>query len=106
MSSNQQNNKEKEVYFIILTPSEEKVNFDFKFSSENEPKSIYKKSIEISKDYFIEHNVFKMNIKKNEEKDIEEKEEEEAEDNDEKNYKIEYIVGVDAYEIYHQWQEY
>ena len=99
MSSNQQNNKEKEVYFIILTPSEEKVNFDFKFSSENEPKSIYKKSIEISKDYFIEHNVFKMNIKKNEEKDIEEKEEEEAEDNDEKNYKIEYIVGVDAYEI-------
>ena len=90
MSSNQQsqqNNQEKEVYFIILTPGEEKVDFNKVFKSQNVPKSIYKKSIEKGKGYFLEHNVFKINIVKKEDKDIEEK------------YIIKYIVGDDSYDI-------
>lgn len=101
MTSNQQNNKEKEVYFIIAIPSEENVNFDFKFSSGNVPKSIYRKSIEKGKGYFLDHNVFKLNImlKEEGEKENEEKEEEEGEDNEKKKYIIENIVGDDAYDI-------
>ena len=63
ISSIEQNNQKKH-FFIILTPSEGKVNFDLKFVSENSPKSIYKKNIEKEKDYILEYNVFKLNIKK------------------------------------------
>ena len=101
MTSNQQNNKEKEVYFIIAIPSEENVNFDFKFSLGNVPKSIFRKSIQKGKGYSLDHNVFKLNIllKEEEEKENEEKEEEEGEDNEKKKYIIENIVGDDAYDI-------
>ena len=98
MSSNQQNISEKEVYFIILTPGEEKVDFNKKCKSENAPKSIYKKSIEKGKGYFLDHNVFKLTIVKKEE----------SEDNDEKDedeYKIEYIVGNDSYDILFSFKE-
>jgi len=100
MTSNQQNNKEKEVYFIIAIPSEENVNFDFKFSLGNVPKSIFRKSIQKGKGYSLDHNVFKLNIliKEEEEKENEEKEEE-GEDNEKKKYIIENIVGDDAYDI-------
>ena len=64
----EESSKEKEIYFIILRPSEEKVNFDFTFTSENAPQRIYQRSIEKSKGSFLEHNVFKLTIKKTEKK--------------------------------------
>ena len=39
------NDKEKEIYFIILKISEEKVDLNLKFLSKIEPQNIYKKSI-------------------------------------------------------------
>ena len=99
MSSNQQNNSEKEVYFIVLTPSEEKVDFNKIFKSQDVPKSIYKKSIEKEKGYFLEHNVFKLNIIKKEEKEEDEDKDEDEDENGEEEHKIEYIVGNDAYDI-------
>ena len=101
MSSNQQfqqNNLEKEVYFIILTPSEEKVDFNKVFKSQNVPKSIYKKSIEKGKGYFLEHNVFKLNIIKKEEEEEEDRDEDEDK-NVEEECIIKYIVGDDSYDI-------
>ena len=71
MSSNVQSGlssgKEKEIYFIILRPSEEKVDLDLEFSSsEFAPSRIYKKVIQKGKDSFIEENVFKLIIKESE----------------------------------------
>ena len=82
--NDQSNTKEKEIYFIILRPNKEKLNFDLKFSTEIAPQRIYKKSIEKGNCSFLEYNVFKLNIKKEKEKN---------------NYKIEYIEGDDVYEI-------
>ena len=90
--------KEKEVYFIILRPSEEKVNLDPKFSSEMAPQRIYKKSIEKGNGSFLEHNVFKLNIKKNEKK-VKDKKVKDKKGENKKDYKIEYIEGEDAYDI-------
>ena len=62
-----QNNQsiDKEIYFIVLIPSEEKINFDdLKLLSEIEPEIIYKSSIGKGKGTFLFHNVFKMIIKK------------------------------------------
>ena len=65
----QSNNKQKEVFFIILVPSEEKLNLKFKFSSEIAPQLFYKKSIERGNSSFLEHNVFKLNIIQSEKKE-------------------------------------
>ena len=65
---------EKEIFFIILKPSEEKVNLDLKFSSENSPQIIHKNRIEKEKDSYLEYNVFKLNIKKNEKREKDKKE--------------------------------
>ena len=57
---------DKEIYFIILNSSEEKLNFrDLKFLSEIEPEIIYNNSIEKGKGFFVFHNVFKLDIKTN-----------------------------------------
>ena len=86
--SSEQSSKEKEIYFIILRPSEEKINFNLKYELENPPKRIYIKRIEKGNGSFLEYNVFKSNIKKNEKKE-----------KDSNNYKIEYIEGKDSYDI-------
>ena len=92
--SRQSGNKEKEIYFIILRPSEEKVDLDLEFSSsELAPSRIYKKVIQKGKDSFLEENVFKLIIKESEKGKGKEKEKEK------KSYKIEYIQGDDAYDI-------
>jgi len=98
---NSQSN-EKEIYFIILRPSEEKVNLDLKFSSEMAPQRIFTKSIEKGKNSFLEHNVFKLNIKKTEKKENDKKEKDKKEKDKKQNYKIEYIEGEDAYDILFQ----
>ena len=55
----------REIYFIVLIPSEEKINFDdLKLLSEIEPEIIYKSSIGKGKGTFLFHNVFKMILKK------------------------------------------
>jgi len=99
----QSSDKEKEIYFIILRPSEEKVNLDKKFSSEIAPQRIYT-SNEKEKGSSLEHNVFKLNIKKNEKKEKDKKvkdkkEEKEKKEKKSKEYKLEYIEGEDAYDI-------
>jgi len=73
-SQSNEKDKEKEIYFIILRPSEEKVNLDLKFSSEMVPQRIFKKSIEREKNSILEQNVFKLNIKKTEKKEKDQKE--------------------------------
>ena len=95
----QSNNKEKEIYFIILTQSEKKVDLDWEFSSsELAPSRIYKNVIKKGKDSSIEENVFKLIIKENEkEKEIENGKEKVKKKK--KKYKIEYIQGDDAYDI-------
>ena len=80
------NDKEKEIYFIILKISEEKVDLNLKFLSKIEPQNIYKKSIEKGNSSFLLYNVFKLNIKEKDKKSS-------------NKYKIEYIEGEDAYVI-------
>ena len=97
MSTEEQSSKEKDIYFIILRPSEEKVNFDFTFTSENAPKRIYQKNVEKGNGSFLEHNVFKLTIKTTEKKEKEKDKKEKKEKK--KDYKIEYIQEEDACDI-------
>ena len=90
MSAIEQSSKEKEIYFIILRSNEEIVDFGFKFTSEKAPKRIYQKIIEKGNASFLEYNVFKISIKKNEKEEIEKYT---------KNYKIKYIGGKNSYYI-------
>lgn len=61
-----------------------------KFISDITPQIIYDKSIEKGNGSFIEHNTFKLNIiKKEKEKDKKSS----------TNYKLEYTIGEDSYEI-------
>ena len=60
--NDQSNNNEKEIYFILS--SEEKINLNLLFPSEISPQLIYKKSIEKGNGSFLQHNVFKLKIKK------------------------------------------
>lgn len=84
----QSNEKERDIYFVILRPSEEKVNFNqLKFLSEISPKIVYNKSIEKGKGSYLEYIVFKLNIK------IKDK------DKNKKNQKLEYIIDEDTYDI-------
>lgn len=92
VQNGQSSDKEKEIYFIILRPSEEKVDLDLEFSSsELAPSRIYKKVIQKEKDSFLEENVFKLIIKESEKENETEK--------SKKSYKIEYIQGDDSYDI-------
>jgi hypothetical protein len=93
------NDKEKEIFFIILVPSEEKLNLKFKFSSEIAPQLFYKKSIERGNSSFLEHNVFKLNIIQSEKKEKNKTEKKEKKKQVGNNYKIECIEGEDAYDI-------
>ena len=69
--SQEQNNKSestnKDVYFLILRPSEEKVDFTgLKYKTDNkiEPKITYKKKIDKEDGTFLEEIVFKFKKKK------------------------------------------
>ena len=76
------------IYFIILSPSEEKINFsDLKFLSEIEPEIIYNESIEKGKGSFLFHNVFKLDIKKKEKNKKAVK------------YQLQYQIGEESYDI-------
>ncbi len=62
------NNKDRDVYFIILRPSEEKIDFkNLKFISKISPTIIFNKNIEKEKGSFLEEFVFKFK-KKNKKK--------------------------------------
>ena len=79
---------DREIYFIVLIPSEEKIKSDdLKLLSEIEPEIIYKSSIEKGKGTFLFHNVFKMIIKKIEknEKTVQ--------------YTLQYEIGEQSYDI-------
>ena len=85
---------DKEVYFIVLKPSEEKINFkNLKFLSEIAPQIIFNKSVQKGNGLFLEEIVFKFN-----------KKEKENEKNKGKktllnSYEIQYIEGDDTYVI-------
>ena len=96
--SQEQNNKSestnKDVYFLILRPSEEKVDFtglNYKTDNKIEPKIIYKKKIDKEDGTFLEEIVFKF--KKKEKKKNNEKKE------SSKSYKIKFYEGVHTYNI-------
>ena len=100
--NSQSNDKEKEIYFIILRPSKEKVDLDWEFSSsELTPSRIYKNVIKKGKDSSLEENVFKLIIKESENEKESEKEKGKGKkkEKNKKSYKIEYIQGDDAYDI-------
>ena len=89
------NEKEKDIYFIILNQKEEKGKTNYlKFLSKVSPIIIYEKEIEKEKGIYIEHKVFKLNIEKN---DNNKKKEEKTKK--ENNYKIEYEIENDIYSI-------
>ena len=97
VQSGQSSAKEKEIYFIILRPGEEKVDLDLEFSSsELSPSRIYNKVIQKGKDSFLEENVFKLIIKESENENETENDETEK---GKKSYKIEYIQRDDSYDI-------
>jgi len=76
------------IYFIILSPSEEKINFaDLKFLSEIEPEIIYTTNIENGKGSFLSHNVFKLDIKRKEKNKKSVK------------YQLQYEIGEESYDI-------
>jgi len=76
------------IYFIIISPSEEKIKFDdLKFLSEIEPSIIYNKSIEIGKGSFLFHNVFKLDIKNKQS------------NQKVKKYQLQYEIGEESYDI-------
>ena len=79
--------EEKEIYFILLLPDEERVNTsDITFASEIPPKIIYEKKIEKENGSFIEHIVFKLNIKK-------------KENEKKKSFLFQFIIGYYEYDI-------
>ena len=86
-NQNNQSN-DKEIYFIILSSSEEKINFrDLKFLSEIEPEIIHYGSIEKGKGSSIIYNIFKLDIKTNEK-------------NEKKTqYQLQYEIGEESYDI-------
>ena len=82
------------IYFIILTPSEEKINFDdLKFLSDIEPQKIYNTNIEKENGSYLSHNVFKLDIKKkeNNKKAIE--------------YQLQYEIGEESYDIIFDYKD-
>jgi len=79
---------DKAIYFILLSPSEEKIEFkDLKFLSEIDPIIIYNKSTEIGKGSFLYQNVFKLDIKNNEKIKKDDK------------YYLQYEIGEESYDI-------
>jgi hypothetical protein len=57
--------KENEVYFIVLRPSEEKIDFkEVKFKSDIIPEIIHNKSIQKGNESYLEEIVFKFKKKK------------------------------------------
>ena len=88
--------KENEVYFIVLRPSEEKIDFkNVKFKSDIIPKIIHNKSIDIGNSSYLEEIVFKFKKKMKEK----EKEKEKNKNKKSNNYVIQYIEGDDEYVI-------
>ena len=82
------------IYFIILIPSEERINFDdIKFLSENEPENVYNEIIQIKKDSFLYQNVFKLKIKEKEKSKRKVK------------YKIQYEIDEKVYDILFEVKE-
>lgn len=82
------------IYFIIITPSEEKLNFaDLKFLSEIEPQIIYTTNIEKEKGTFLSHNVFKLDIKKKQKNKKAVK------------YQLRYEIGEESYDILFDYKE-
>lgn len=82
------------IYFIILTPSEEKLNFaDLKFLSEIEPQIIYTTNIENEKGSILSHNVFKLDIKKKQKNKKAVK------------YQLQYEIGEESYDILFDYKE-
>ena len=60
----EQNSQSNDIYFIIITPKEEKLDFkDYKFLSEIIPQKIFYDNINKVNGSSIEENVFKLNIK-------------------------------------------
>ena len=87
--TDQSSDKEKEIYFIIITPQDKNINFsNLKFKSSILPHKIYNKNIEKLNGEVLEHNVFKINIKK-----------EEKDNNFSTDYLLPYIIGDDSYDI-------
>ena len=86
-NQNNQSN-DKEIYFIILSSSEEKINFGgLKFLSEIEPEIIHYGSIEKVKGSSLFYNVFKFDIKTNEKK------------KKTIQYQLQYEIGEESYDI-------
>ena len=82
------------IYFIIITPSEEKLNFaDLKFLSEIEPQIIYTTNIEKEKGTFLSHNTFKLDIKKKQKNKKAVK------------YQLQYEIGEESYDILFDYKE-
>ena len=82
------------IYFIILSPSEEKINFsDLKFLSEIEPEIVYTTNIKNENGSFLSHNVFKLDIKKK--------------DKNKKTvkYQLKYEIGEKSYDIIFDYKD-
>ena len=83
--------KEKEIYFIVLRPSEEKIDFTkVKFKSDIIPEIIHNKTIKKGNKSYLEEIVFKFK-KKNKNKS--------KKSTSLNNYVIQYIEGDDEYVI-------
>ena len=95
-SQNEQNTESnQDVYFLILIPSDEKIDFgNLKFTSKISPMIIFKKIIEKENGTFLEEIVFKFKKKK----ETETKEEKEK-TKGEKEYMIKFIEGDNIYII-------
>ena len=79
---------DKDIYFIILNRSEDKINFfDSKCLSEINPEIIYYKRIKNGKDSFLFKHVFKLTLNKNEE------------NKERSRYIIQYEMGEELYDI-------
>ena len=101
--SSQSSDKEKEIYFILLRPSEEKLDLDLDFSSSKlVPSRIYTKVISKEKDSFLEENVYKLILKESEKEKGKEKEKNKEKNKvkNKKSYNIEYIQGDVTYNIF------
>ena len=85
------------IYFILLTPSKEKINFaDLRFVSEMEPEIINNKNnkeIKNGKGSSFYHNVFKLDIKKKEKNKKAVK------------YQLQYEIGEESYDISFYYKE-
>ncbi len=92
------NDKDKDAYFLILRPSEEKIDFtglNYETKNKIEPKIVFQKRIDKEDETFLEEIVFKIKKKAKKKEKVEDK----KESTKSTKYEITFFEGDHTYDI-------